>query len=67
MSTKTKTLTAAVVPKAFIAAIKHHTKEIGKHRDALREIISDAEEIAYTCDSAIDDLERATDTLSQYL
>jgi hypothetical protein len=55
------------VPKALVLAIKHHTKEIGKHRDALRDLISDAEEIADTSDSAIQDLEHAVDTLSQYL
>lgn len=40
---------------------------IAAERDKLRDLISDAESIAYNCDEAIQDLDHAVDTLSQYL
>jgi ABC-type transporter Mla subunit MlaD len=42
-------------------------ERIAKERDKLRELISNASAIADDCDDAIDDLERAADTLSKYL
>lgn len=40
---------------------------IAAERDKLRELISDANSIADCCDEAVVDLDRAVDTLSQYL
>ncbi|OUM00526.1 hypothetical protein [Variovorax sp. JS1663] len=40
---------------------------IAAERDKLRDLISDAESIAYCCDEAVIDLDHAVDTLSQYL
>ncbi len=57
----------SVKTSAIARKIKHHQKAIAKHRDALRELIADAEEVAETCDEAIDHLEGAVNTLSQYL
>lgn len=42
-------------------------KRIGIERDKLRELVSEVIEIADDCEEAMHDLERAADTLSQYL
>lgn len=47
--------------------IEFHKTEIGKHRDALRDLINDAESVAGTCADAVESLEHAVDTLSQYV
>lgn len=47
--------------------VKKHTDRIAKERDALRDLISDAEDIVDNCDQAIENLESAVDKLSEYL
>jgi hypothetical protein len=47
--------------------IKAHMKVIGKERDALRELIDDAESVLTSCDEAYASLEAAVESLSQYL
>lgn len=51
----------------FSKKVEYHKREIGKHRDALRELIMDVGSIADTCDQAVEDIERAVDHLSEYL
>ena len=53
--------------KSMFARIERAKKAIAKQRDELRSIIEDAETIAESCDEALEALESATDTLSQYL
>ena len=53
--------------KGLKKAIEHHKREIAKHRDALRELISDAEAVADSCGDAVESLDSAVDTLSQYV
>jgi len=51
----------------IIAAVQKSKDVIAKERYELRDLISDAEEILWNCDSAVEDLERAIDTLSEHL
>jgi bacterioferritin (cytochrome b1) len=51
----------------FIKKLKGHVEVIAKNRDAIRDLISEFEEICENCDEAIDELESALDTLSQHL
>ena len=51
------------VKLAFEKAKNH----IAKERDKLRTMLEEAEEICESCDTAIEDLEHAIETLSQYL
>jgi hypothetical protein len=41
--------------------------KIAAERDKLRELVSEIDEIGDHCEEAVHDLERAADTLSQYL
>ncbi len=49
------------------AAINREIKVIGDSRDRLLDLVSEAHAIADTADTAIDDLESAAESLSQYL
>jgi len=51
----------------IIAAVKKSKEVIAKERDTLRDLISDAEEILWNCESAVEELERAVDILSEHL
>jgi hypothetical protein len=51
----------------IVRKIERHKIAIGKHRDALRAIYEDVEEIAEECDGAADNLEQAIESLSKYL
>ncbi len=53
--------------KSLLARIEKHKAEIGKHRDALRDIESDLSQIGDDCDEAVLALEGATDALSRLL
>jgi hypothetical protein len=60
---KTNAKTVAALRKV----IEFHKAEIAKHRDALRDILEDAEAVADSSTDAIDYLESAVDCLSQYV
>lgn len=49
----------------FLRAVTKHRDAIAKRRDALRDLIADAEGIAECCDRAIDDLNCACQTLER--
>lgn len=51
----------------IVRKIERHKIAIGKHRDALREIIEDVEAVSEECDGATDNLEQAVEALSRYL
>lgn len=51
----------------LLAKISAMKVNIAKDRDKLRDIIGDAETIADSCDSAVQDLGSAADSLSQYV
>jgi len=53
--------------KTFIVKLEASKKKLAKERDALRDLISEYEDIAESADSAIQDIENAIDTLSQYV
>ncbi len=53
--------------KAFDKKIKALTAKIAKDRDALRDLISEVEDITECCDRAIESLESAADSLSELL
>jgi hypothetical protein len=67
MTTKKKPDSVKAAAVALKKAVNYHKKEIGRHRDALRELIYDASAIADTCDEAFDELDHAVETLSQYV
>ena len=58
---------AAAASTRLVRDIQKHKDAIAKHRDALRALVADAEQVAECCDSAVSDLDSAIDTLSQYL
>lgn len=47
--------------------VEFHKSEIAKHRDALREILEDAEAVCDSSNDAVDLLEGAIDRLSEYV
>lgn len=51
----------------FIKEIEKHKSAIAGHRDALRGMLNELQEICDNCDEAELDLEKVIDTLSQYL
>ncbi|MFA5340279.1 MAG: hypothetical protein WC332_00740 [Clostridia bacterium] len=53
--------------KNLVKQIEKHKNNIAKERDALNDLISEFEDIAYNCDSAGHSLQEAIDELSQYL
>lgn len=59
MSVKKKTVASLLVQ------VKASKARISKERDKLRDLIDEMESIEDDCNEAIDDLERAADTLSQ--
>lgn len=60
---KPKKRTVATLSKQLEAG----KKNIAKERDKLRELIEEATTIEGNCADALDDIERAADSLSQYL
>jgi hypothetical protein len=64
---KRKTSAEKMSVAALQKAINVHKKEIGKHRDALRDLLDDANAVLESSSDAIEDLQRATDRLSEYL
>lgn len=56
-----------MINKQLLKKIEQSKLQIAKERDLLRELIDEANGIYDHCESAIEDLERAADTLSQYL
>jgi hypothetical protein len=57
-------MTAAQL-KTLKKVVKYHADGIAKHRDALRDILTDASELADCCEQANEMLECAVDHLSQ--
>ena len=53
--------------KQLLKRIEATKKRVTNQRDALRELIDEATGIADSCDEAIDSLESAADSLSQFL
>lgn len=53
--------------QSIVRQINMHKRAIAKHRDALRELVDDAQTVADCCEEAVTNLEAAADTLSQYL
>jgi hypothetical protein len=53
--------------KKLAKEIERHKKAIGIHRDALRDLVADAEEIINDSHDAVDALEQAIDVLSRNL
>ena len=51
----------------LVREIKKHLKALSKERDALRDLIGDAEANFDNCEEAIDNLVQAVDKLSEYL
>jgi hypothetical protein len=51
--------------KQMIRALQKHKDRLENERDALRDIQSDADEMAGLCDRAVDDLMNAIDALSE--
>lgn len=60
-------MTNRKLPSSIIKDIEKHKAAIAMHRDALRNIQIDIETILDSTDSAVQDLEVAIDTLSQYV
>lgn len=56
-----------LTPKKLAEQIEIHKKKIAYHRDALRSLISDAEEIVNDSDEALDALKGAVEVLSRNL
>ncbi len=52
--------------KAARAQLRKHIKTVGAERDSLRELISDLEELATSCDEAQESLIYAVNVLSRY-
>jgi predicted nucleic acid-binding Zn-ribbon protein len=50
-----------------IRNIRTEKARIARSRDKLRDFLSEVEEICDDADDAVDDIERALDTLSKYL
>lgn len=53
--------------KKVIRGIRAEKRKISQARDKLRASISEVEDICDDCDDAVEDLDRALDTLSKYL
>ena len=51
----------------IIESVQKSKDVIAKERDTLRDLISDAEEILWNGESAVEELERAVDILSEHL
>jgi hypothetical protein len=58
---------AKKLPKNLVAQVKRHKDAIAKHRDALRDLYDDIEEVVGSADMAIQELENAIATLSEYV
>jgi ABC-type transporter Mla subunit MlaD len=52
---------------SLVREINAAKKRIAKERDRLRELLEDANSILQTTDEAVDALEAAVDSLSQYV
>lgn len=52
---------------AMVKKIERHKAALGKHRDALRDIIDDVEGVCDEAADARDNLQYAVDALSKYL
>lgn len=48
-----------------IKKLEKEKELLGKRRDSLRALLSEIEDLAEHCDTAIEDLERAVDSLSE--
>lgn len=53
--------------RSILREVNRHKAAIAKHRDALRDLIEDAEAVSESCDDAVRSLESAADALSQNL
>lgn len=51
----------------IVSQIKKHKDAIAKHRDELRDLYAELEDIVESTDRGLLDLEDAIDSLSQYL
>ena len=50
----------------MIKNIESRRVAVGNERDKLREMIAELETLEWSCDSAMDDLQRAIDALSEH-
>ena len=51
--------------KQFLKKIEESKTRIAKERDKLRDLIGEIEGLADNCDTAVEDLEHAADSLSE--
>jgi ABC-type transporter Mla subunit MlaD len=54
-------------PSELRAAIEDSVRRLGEERDRLRELVENAESVLESCGDAGDQIDRALDTLSQYV
>ena len=51
--------------KSIMKQLEKHRDRISKERDSLRDVVLEYESLAEVCDTAIEDLNRAIDSLSE--
>lgn len=56
-----------LITDVMIKKIELHKDAIAKHRDALRDICADLKSVLQSTDTAVEELELAIQTLSEYL
>lgn len=59
--------TVAATMKALGKAIEVHKKAIASHRDALRELLDDAEAVCEASSDALESMDYAVQRLSEYV
>ena len=64
---KTPKRACELTVEALRKAVEYHKAEIGKHRDALRELLEDMEAVVDSSDRGIEYMEAAVDALSEYV
>ncbi len=67
MTTKRRERQSIQPLRIVIKQIEARKQAIAEHRDALRVILSDLEDVVSSTDEGVDGLERAIDELSKYL
>lgn len=53
--------------KTPLAQMRKHVAKIAEHRDALRSLVSDIDEIVDTCDEGVEEIERGLEAISRYV
>jgi hypothetical protein len=64
---KTPKKACELTVEALRKAVEFHKEEIGKHRDALRDLLEDMESVVDASDRGIEHMEAAVDALSEYV